>query len=38
MISRRVGEALAALAGAPITAEARNALADLAVAATARDG
>jgi geranylgeranyl diphosphate synthase type I len=38
MISRQVGEALAALAGAPITGEARDALADLAVAATARDG
>jgi geranylgeranyl diphosphate synthase, type I len=38
MISRHVGAALAALAGAPITGEARDALADLAVAATARDG
>ena len=38
MISRHVGEAVAALAAAPITGEARGALADLAVAATARDG
>jgi geranylgeranyl diphosphate synthase, type I len=37
MISRHVGEAVAALASAPITSEARGALADLAVAATARD-
>jgi geranylgeranyl diphosphate synthase, type I len=38
MISRHVAEAVAALASAPITSEARDALADLAVAATARDG
>jgi geranylgeranyl diphosphate synthase, type I len=38
MIGRHVGEAIAALAGAPITGEAREALAELAVAATARDG
>jgi geranylgeranyl diphosphate synthase, type I len=38
MISRRVGEAVAALAAAPVTDEARGALAGLAVAATARDG
>jgi geranylgeranyl diphosphate synthase, type I len=38
MISRHVTEAIAALAPAPITSEARDALADLAVAATARDG
>jgi geranylgeranyl diphosphate synthase, type I len=38
MIGGHVGEAIAALAGAPITAEARDALAELAVAATARDG
>ena len=38
MISRHVAEAVAALAGAPITGEASSALADLAVAATARDG
>jgi geranylgeranyl diphosphate synthase, type I len=38
MISDHVSEAIAALAGAPITAEARDALAELAVAATARDG
>jgi geranylgeranyl diphosphate synthase type I len=38
MIARNVGEAIAALAGAPVTAEAREALAELAVAATARDG
>jgi len=36
MIGRHVGEAVAALAAAPITGEARDALADLAVAATAR--
>ena len=38
MIGRHVSEAVAALAGAPITGEAREALAELAVAATARDG
>jgi geranylgeranyl diphosphate synthase, type I len=38
MIGRHVDEAIAALAGAPIAAEAREALAELAVAATARDG
>jgi geranylgeranyl diphosphate synthase, type I len=38
MISRHVAEAVAALAAAPITGEARDALGDLAVAATARDG
>src|SRR5215470_12746411 len=38
MITRHVSEAIAALDGAPITAEAREALAELAVAATARDG
>jgi geranylgeranyl diphosphate synthase type I len=38
MIGRHVGEAVAALAAAPITGEARDALAGLAVAATARDG
>jgi geranylgeranyl diphosphate synthase type I len=38
MIGRHVSEAVAALAGAPITAGAREALAELAVAATARDG
>src|SRR5215467_14920579 len=37
MIGRAVAEAVAALAAAPITGEARDALADLAVAATARD-
>src|SRR6266581_3733249 len=37
MIGRHVGEAIGALAGAPITTEARDALAELAVAATARD-
>jgi geranylgeranyl diphosphate synthase, type I len=36
MISVNVKEALAALDGAPITAESRSALADLAIAATAR--
>jgi geranylgeranyl diphosphate synthase, type I len=36
MIGHRVGEAVAALDGAPITGEAREALAALAVAATAR--
>jgi geranylgeranyl diphosphate synthase type I len=36
MIARHVGEALAAAAAAPITAAARQALAELAVAATAR--
>ena len=38
MISGHVTEAVAALAAAPITSEARDALADLAVAATARNG
>ena len=38
MISRNVSEAIAALDGAPMTGEARAALAELAVAATARDG
>ena len=38
MIGRHVSEAIAALAGAPVTGEAREALAELAVAATARDG
>jgi geranylgeranyl diphosphate synthase type I len=38
MIGRHVAEAVAALAEAPITGEAKDALADLAVAATARDG
>ena len=38
MIGRHVSEAIAALDGAPMTGEARQALADLAVAATARDG
>ena len=38
MIGRHVSEAIAALAGAPIAAGAREALAELAVAATARDG
>src|SRR6266566_1896542 len=38
MIGRHVREAIAALDGAPMTAEAREALAGLAVAATARDG
>jgi geranylgeranyl diphosphate synthase, type I len=38
MIGRNVSEAIAALAGAPITGEARDALAELAVAATERDG
>jgi geranylgeranyl diphosphate synthase type I len=38
MISRHVSEAIAALDGAPMTGEARDALAELAVAATARDG
>jgi geranylgeranyl diphosphate synthase, type I len=37
MISRHVAEAVAALAAAPITGEAKDALADLAVAATARN-
>jgi geranylgeranyl diphosphate synthase type I len=37
MISDHVGEAIAALAGAPIISEARDALTELAVAATARD-
>ncbi len=38
MIGGHVSEAVAALDGAPITGEAREALAELAVAATARDG
>ena len=38
MIARHVSEAIAALDGAPMTGEAREALAELAVAATARDG
>jgi len=38
MIARNVSEAIAALAGAPVTAEAREALVELAIAATARDG
>jgi geranylgeranyl diphosphate synthase, type I len=38
MIDGHVSDAIAALAGAPITGEARDALAELAVAATARDG
>ncbi|HET7243778.1 MAG TPA: polyprenyl synthetase family protein [Streptosporangiaceae bacterium] len=38
MIDGHVSEAIAALAAAPITGEARDALAELAVAATARDG
>jgi geranylgeranyl diphosphate synthase, type I len=38
MIGRHVREAIAALDGAPMTGEAREALAGLAVAATARDG
>jgi geranylgeranyl diphosphate synthase type I len=38
MIGRNVSDAIAALAGVPITGEARDALAELAVAATARDG
>lgn len=38
MISVNLKEALSALDGAPITAEARSALADLAIAATARAG
>jgi geranylgeranyl diphosphate synthase type I len=38
MIGRHVSEAIAALGGAPMTGEAREALAELAVAATARDG
>ena len=38
MIGRHVSEAIGALAGTPITAEARDALAALAVAATVRDG
>jgi geranylgeranyl diphosphate synthase type I len=37
MIGRHVTEAVSALAAAPVTAEAREALAGLAVAATARD-
>jgi geranylgeranyl diphosphate synthase type I len=38
MISRHVSEAITALEGAPMTGAAREALAELAVAATARDG
>ena len=38
MIGRHVSEAIAALETAPMTGEAREALAELAVAATARDG
>jgi geranylgeranyl diphosphate synthase type I len=38
MIGRNVSEAMAALAAAPITGEARDALAELAIAATTRDG
>ena len=38
MIGRHVSEAIAALEGAPMTGEAREALAELAVTATARDG
>jgi len=38
MIGRHVSEAIAALEGAPMTGEAREALAELAVAATTRDG
>jgi geranylgeranyl diphosphate synthase, type I len=38
MIGRHVGEAIAALEAAPITGEAREALAELAIAATARVG
>ena len=38
MIGRHVSEAIAALEDAPITGEARGALAELAVVATARDG
>jgi geranylgeranyl diphosphate synthase type I len=38
MIGRHVSEAIAALESAPMTGEAREALAELAVAATARDG
>ena len=38
MIGRHVGEAIAALDGAPMSGEAREALAELAVTATARDG
>jgi geranylgeranyl diphosphate synthase type I len=38
MIARHVSEAIAALDGGPMTGEAREALAELAVAATARDG
>jgi geranylgeranyl diphosphate synthase type I len=38
MIGRHVSEAIAALDGAPMTGEAREVLAELAVAATARDG
>jgi geranylgeranyl diphosphate synthase, type I len=38
MIHSHVSEATAALADAPVTGEARDALAELAVAATARHG
>jgi hypothetical protein len=38
MIGRHVNEAIVALDAAPITGEAREALAELAVAATARTG
>jgi geranylgeranyl diphosphate synthase type I len=38
MIGGHVSEAIAALASAPITGQARDALAELAVAATARSG
>jgi geranylgeranyl diphosphate synthase type I len=38
MIGRHLSEAIAALEDAPMTGEAREALAELAVAATARDG
>jgi geranylgeranyl diphosphate synthase type I len=38
MIGRHVSDAIAALEAAPITGEARGALAELAVVATARDG
>ena len=38
MIDRHVTEAVAALGRAPITGQAEEALAELAVAATARDG
>jgi uncharacterized protein YfeS len=38
MISQHVAEAVAALGRAPITGDAKTALAELAVAATARHG